>query len=571
MKPRATKRLRAVLVGVALGLVALELAMQVVAYLAWRQGDGFRVRAVDSRTRVLCVGDSFTFGLGAGPERGYPQQLEALLRGEGRELAVVNAGKPGQDSAAVLRRLPRQLEIVQPTELLVLVGYNDRWSHPQAVTEEELTAARGAEGFPLRLRTGTFAALLAHALFGGESSDGDAAPAFLGTWHAGDFEIELGADGALRVAERRSRWQLEGEELLLSLELDKVTRARWRIVGDRLQLEMEPGKPALEFERGAAATRPADRARRHLERGESAAAEAIVSAALAGDPGDVELRALAVGLAHRAGRDVSAELAGLRAAAEGGAEREVTALVEALFETGASEEGVARACAWLRTRPHESRLWWALTRHVAARELSDQAILATIDAALPLLGEGEVWRAALLRLRAGVLRNGRREPVAALASAFAAALVDGNKAHAVTWLQSGEFSSAEADAALASLDLDKDSRAKLAAWRAEAARGESGANPVLGRHLRRIASLCRDRGTRLFLLTYPEDEGGLGQVIRDVAREEGATLIDCEDEFRGELRGTSRDALFVADGHCNEAGYGVMARRAAQALRAFVR
>ena len=55
MKPRATKRLRAVLVGVALGLVALELAMQVVAYLAWRQGDGFRVRAVDSRTRVLCL------------------------------------------------------------------------------------------------------------------------------------------------------------------------------------------------------------------------------------------------------------------------------------------------------------------------------------------------------------------------------------------------------------------------------------------------------------------------------------------------------------------------------------
>lgn len=45
--------------------------------------------------RVLAVGDSFTFGVGAGPEETYPARLERVMRARGIDAEVLNAGAPG--------------------------------------------------------------------------------------------------------------------------------------------------------------------------------------------------------------------------------------------------------------------------------------------------------------------------------------------------------------------------------------------------------------------------------------------------------------------------------------------
>ena len=567
---RSGRRLRAALLGVALALVALEVAMQIAAYAAWRSGDGFATRAVTATHRILCVGDSFTFGLGASPDRGYPQQLEALLKGEGLDVAVVNGGKPGQDSADVLRRLPAQLDVVRPTQVLVLAGYNDRWSHPRPVDERELATAE-SHSFPLRVRTVALLARIAHALFGGDPARTGEPLGFLGAWHAGDFEIELRADGSLRVGERTTRWELAGDELLLALELESRTRARWSVAGDRLTLELDGRDEPMVFTRGAVARRAIDRARVAYERRDVPAAQAIVGEGLAVDADDVELLALRAELAVASGQDPAADVARLSDAAKSGGEREVTALVEALLGTGRADEGVASACEWLRDHPRESRLWWVLTRHVATAQRTRASIVAALDAALPRIARDEPWRAALLRLRAGVLRNGRRDPVASLANTIEAALVDGDKAHVVSWLQSGEFTAAHADAAVESLALDEAARARVATWRAEAASGESGPSVALALHLRRIAALCRAQGAVPYVLTYPEDLGKLERAIRGAAVFDDIALIDCEAEFDAELRGVPRSELFVGDGHCNDRGYGVVARCAANALRSALR
>lgn len=567
---RSRRRLRAAMLGVALALVALEAAMQIAAYATWRSGDGFATHAVTATHRILCVGDSFTFGLGASPDRGYPQQLEALLKGEGLDVAVVNGGKPGQDSADILRRLPAQLDVVRPTQVLVLAGYNDRWSHPRAVDDLEL-AARESDAFPLRVRTVALLARVAQALFGGDPGRTGEARAFLGIWHAGDFEIELRADGSLRVGERTTRWEIAGDRLLVTLDADRPTTARWSVDGDALSLELDGREEPLVFERGAVSRRAVDRARAAFEGGDNATAAAIVEDGLSADAGDVELLAMRVRLASAQGQDATKDLATLSAAAAVDREREVTALVEALLAAGRSDEGVARACAWLRSRPQESRLWWLLSRHAAAAERSDTAIVTTIDEAMRAMPAREPWRAALLRLRAGVLRNGRREPVAALANTIEAALVDGDKAHAVSWLQSGEFSDDQADAAVLSLALDENARARVATWRREAASGESGPSVVLTHHLRRMAAACRAQGAVMFVLTYPEDLGELERGIRAAAGLEQLTLVDCEAEFDAELRRVPRTEFFVGDGHCNDRGYGVVARCAANALRSALR
>src|SRR5204862_5082060 len=97
---------------------------------------------------VLCVGDSFTFGLGAsGRDHAYPQTLERILRERTGDPSwqVINAGHPGQDSSAVLRHLDAQLAEHRPAFVCVMVGCNDWWSKPARLPADAAPAAKGFE------------------------------------------------------------------------------------------------------------------------------------------------------------------------------------------------------------------------------------------------------------------------------------------------------------------------------------------------------------------------------------------------------------------------------------------
>lgn len=83
----------------------------------------------DGRT-VLCVGDSNTFGIWVDPAESYPGQLERLLdeRAADGPHRVVNVGVPGRSSGRVLAALGDDLDAFEPDILLVLAGFNDRWT-----------------------------------------------------------------------------------------------------------------------------------------------------------------------------------------------------------------------------------------------------------------------------------------------------------------------------------------------------------------------------------------------------------------------------------------------------------
>src|SRR5678810_941134 len=91
-----TMRWRKVLLAVAIFLVTLELTLQIGALAMALFGPH---QGPTTHATVLCVGDSFTFGVGASsPATSYPSQLTTTLAARGLPGVVVsNAGFPGQD------------------------------------------------------------------------------------------------------------------------------------------------------------------------------------------------------------------------------------------------------------------------------------------------------------------------------------------------------------------------------------------------------------------------------------------------------------------------------------------
>ncbi|MGH7134072.1 MAG: SGNH/GDSL hydrolase family protein [Phycisphaerales bacterium] len=92
---------------------------------------GFRGRVVPrerskSTTRIVLIGDSFTYGQGVGVDETIAAQLEAILRTEsGTDTEVLNFGIPGLNVEEVVEQFDRFASQWRPDIVLYLVFGND--------------------------------------------------------------------------------------------------------------------------------------------------------------------------------------------------------------------------------------------------------------------------------------------------------------------------------------------------------------------------------------------------------------------------------------------------------------
>ncbi|WP_294392563.1 GDSL-type esterase/lipase family protein [uncultured Sphingomonas sp.] len=98
---------------------------------------------MSSQPLILAIGDSLVAGHGLAPTESLPAQLERRLRAGHPSARVVNAGRSGDTTADVLRRLPPALSALgaRPDLAIVQVGPNDVLRQlPSAATRANLDA-----------------------------------------------------------------------------------------------------------------------------------------------------------------------------------------------------------------------------------------------------------------------------------------------------------------------------------------------------------------------------------------------------------------------------------------------
>lgn len=120
--------------GLLLAVVLLEGGLQVASWIARATLDRPVWTDSGDRVRVLCLGDSNTYGVYLERNQAYPKQLEERWneRMEQPKLQVVNFGYPGANSSHVLDNLDEALELFRPQIVLLMVGANDFWTLPLA-------------------------------------------------------------------------------------------------------------------------------------------------------------------------------------------------------------------------------------------------------------------------------------------------------------------------------------------------------------------------------------------------------------------------------------------------------
>lgn len=528
-------------------LVAFELALQIVAFVAWSRRDVPQPDAAGERPVALCVGDSFTYGLRAEDlANAYPAVAQRELGGAVR---FVNLGWPGQDSAQVLARLPGQLKRHAPDLVYVLVGYNDFWRGGE-------TAGAFDDGFPIRWRTGRLLSMIAAALRGGPPEGEREGAPFIGPWHAGPVFLCFEPDGTIETSDGRfdGVWSWRDAQLIVELrDGSPALQIDWRIDDDRLVLEGAAFPTPLVLARGMPRATGLDRGRAALRAGDRLLAERELTAAIAGGEQARAARLLLAQLLVEDRRPAEARATLAPAIADWAPSEPGSAtapLVDACIAAGMTETAWSIVERVLREGRVDDPFVELLVRR--ALHAPDRAAL---DAAFQhALGERELsidHRIALLglRVRLGV------EPGAMVDSLIELALRrpdDTTFQRTVRWSDDPDLR-ARVEARVAELPA-AERRAVLAAFDAASA-GADSTGSVLGDNLRAIVTTCRRAGAEPVLMTYPGGRPDVAAVVRAVATELGTGLVDHLEAFASIERRAPGIELFVSDGHCNDAGY----------------
>ncbi|MCX5797385.1 MAG: GDSL-type esterase/lipase family protein [Elusimicrobia bacterium] len=158
----ALARLTVLLLGMLCVLAALELGLAAFGMIyRWRYER--RPAPSDGKTVILCLGDSFTQGIGGPPGQSYADQLDALLNtGAEPRYRVVNAGRGNASSTIIRSIFLEQVDKVKPRIVTLMIGGANHWNYAGRHRAGRSRLARGLTEAGNRIRVVKLARLLAY-------------------------------------------------------------------------------------------------------------------------------------------------------------------------------------------------------------------------------------------------------------------------------------------------------------------------------------------------------------------------------------------------------------------------
>jgi lysophospholipase L1-like esterase len=512
-------------------LLLLEIVMQVGALGIWLLSrNDVPPLAAASRT-VLCVGDSWTHGIGASDSaHSYPAVLQELLAARAAESwTVVNCGRSGQDSRDLLERLPSQLAEFRPHVVCVLVGQNDYSSTPQLLPETD-APGRDHRAYRFRWRLPRLWSWMSGKLTGaGQIEEQPLQPRVGPEWQKRTVTVSN------PHARERAPWTWS--EAARAAKQD----------GWRLEAAKDQDGALLAFER-----------------------------ALELAPGDGECLQMLANLHRTAGRvEMAAKLVHQlrdRHARSPGYWTSVT-LGAALLDASQSAEAFEVLDPATAKFPMAGRLWQLHGRAALHLGRIDQAA-RSLDQAIAIGGDAWHWywrfKVAVFSATNAAAAGDNDAAIAVAArtmfDCYAVFNDDGMVERALLTLEVEERMNVVA-AVLRDYEGAADVRQRLQRIVDDVNRQlrGSGASRVLARHLERIVGTVRRAGATPILLCYPLAHKA-EPVLRRVAEDRDETFVETSREFARRRGARSLAELRAADGHCNDAGYRIMAEIVADTL-----
>jgi hypothetical protein len=130
MVPRRWRpRILALVTGTVASLFAAEGLLWILHFAVSPEPRAAALAPRPGERRILCVGDSHTFGIHLDASASYPGRLQSYLdRAEGQAWRVVNLGYPGQNTAQIRSRLAENIAAYRPEIVCLWAGVNNSWS-----------------------------------------------------------------------------------------------------------------------------------------------------------------------------------------------------------------------------------------------------------------------------------------------------------------------------------------------------------------------------------------------------------------------------------------------------------
>ena len=125
------RRIGALLFGLIAALLLVEIALRIIGMIHFKDATARKSEVRGSDYKILCLGDSFTFGIGASEGENYPRQLERLLNSKikNRRFTVVNRGIGGHNTSQILNDFPAWEDEIKPDLVVVMAGGANTWNY----------------------------------------------------------------------------------------------------------------------------------------------------------------------------------------------------------------------------------------------------------------------------------------------------------------------------------------------------------------------------------------------------------------------------------------------------------